>query len=245
MSDLGYLPINQTKEFDVFVVGYPKSGNTWFQNIIASLLLGLTPEFTPDCLIQEIVPDVHHKKRYKRFTDPVYFKSHFLPRPEYRKVVYLIRDGRDVMVSYFHYLEEIEKKKMDDKSKLIRFGYGLPFGKWLDHVESWMLNPYGADMLIIKYENMRKDLLCELKRFCEFALIDRDEFFLQQVVVKVSFQNMRKQEERFGWDRPNWPKEARFVRRGVVGSHKDEMESALYEELTKEAKKTLERFGYL
>src|SRR5262249_35078508 len=85
---------------DIFVVGYPKSGNTWFQNLIASLVYGVTTEFTPDTLIQELVPDLHHKRYYRRFRIPMFFKSHDLPTPAFRRVVYLIRDGRDAIISY-------------------------------------------------------------------------------------------------------------------------------------------------
>src|SRR5687768_13824154 len=98
-------PIKETKAEDVFIVGYPKSGNTWLQNLAGAVVYGVLPEFAPPALMHlELVPDVHQKQFYKRYSTPMFFKSHHLPRPEYRKVVYVLRDGRDVMVSYFQFL---------------------------------------------------------------------------------------------------------------------------------------------
>ena len=97
IEEMGRHPIDQTGAQDVFIVGYPKSGNTWYQNLVSGLVFGCNPAVTSDHVIQELVPDVHSKKFFRRFGDRAFFKSHHLPRREYRHVVYLLRDGRDAM----------------------------------------------------------------------------------------------------------------------------------------------------
>src|SRR5438067_12223108 len=67
----GLAPIGVYDPQDIFIAGYPKSGNTWFQNLIASLIYGVATELAPDALIQELVPDVHHKRYYRRFRTPM------------------------------------------------------------------------------------------------------------------------------------------------------------------------------
>ena len=91
----GYAPIREARPEDVFIVGYPRTGNTWFQNLVSGVVFGADPELTPDSVIQELVPDVHAKQYYKRFGTPTFFKSHDLPAPEHKRVIYLLRDGRD------------------------------------------------------------------------------------------------------------------------------------------------------
>src|SRR4051812_37715144 len=88
----GYTPIDEYHPEDVFIVGYPKSGNTWFQNLICGLMYGVDSRVCPALLVNDLVPDVHFNEYYHRYSTPMFFKSHSLPRPEYRRVVYLVRD---------------------------------------------------------------------------------------------------------------------------------------------------------
>lgn len=85
----------------VLIVEYPKSGGTWLGQLIADYL----------------------KLPFPRNRMPVWgksvFHSHYLPTgriPENKRIVYLVRDGRDVMVSlYFHQLIWNEKNRLNPK----------------------------------------------------------------------------------------------------------------------------------
>ena len=106
----GFTLISDLDPQDIFIAGYPKSGNSWFQELIAGVVYGVMPEFSLPALVHELVPDVHFKAFYQRFNTPMFFKTHSLPRPEYKRVVYLLRDGRDAMVSYFHHSSAVGRK---------------------------------------------------------------------------------------------------------------------------------------
>src|SRR5262249_29872529 len=160
--------IDEPEPEDIFIVGYPKSGNTWMQNLVAGLVFGVDPHLAPDSLVNELVPDVHDRSFYRRYTTPTFFKSHHLPQPEDRRVVYLVRDGRDAMVSYFHYLRALNGAE-PDFLKMVALGEGLFPCRWHEHVEAWMKNPYGARMITIRYESLKDDLVKELRKFCQFA----------------------------------------------------------------------------
>lgn len=243
-NDTGLVPISQFVEEDVFIVGYPKSGNTWFQNLAVGLIYGLDPQYTPDTLVQDLIPDVHHKRYYKRYGIPMFFKSHHLPVSEYRRVVYLLRDGRDAMVSYWHQLNAIEGKEIDFL-EMIQSGYGLFPCRWHEHVDRWLSNPYNAAMIVVKYEDMRRNPAHELNRFCEFVGIERGESLLNQVIESSSFSKMRERELVFGWDYPAWPKDKFFVRRGQVGSYVDEMPPDVLDAFLRQAAAALKKCGYL
>ena len=90
-------PIWETNPEDVFIVGYPKSGHTWLQNLVSGAVYGVDPARTPDRVIQELVPDIYERRFYRRSSTPMFFKSHELPKPEYKRVIYLLRDGRDAI----------------------------------------------------------------------------------------------------------------------------------------------------
>lgn len=240
----GLLPIAQTAKEDVFIVGYPKSGNTWMQNLVIGLIYHVDPEFAPDALVQDLIPDVHFRRYYRRYRTPMFFKSHDLPRPEYKRVVYLLRDGRDVMVSYLHQLQALQGKKIDFL-RMVKVGEGLFPCKWHEHVQAWMANPYNSEMLVLKYENLKYNPIKELRRFCEFVSVDRTEAFLRAVYEKASFDKMRKKEVDLGWDDPNWPKEHFFLRQGQVASYKREMPPDVLEAFVCEAHPYLVENGYL
>lgn len=40
----GLAHLSETVAEDVFIVGHPKSGNTWFQNLVAGVIYGVDPE---------------------------------------------------------------------------------------------------------------------------------------------------------------------------------------------------------
>lgn len=228
---------------DIFVAGYPKSGNTWVQYMMAGMVFGINTWLAPDSLIQDLIPDVNFKRFYRRYLSSMFFKTHDLPKPNYRKVIYLVRDGRDVMVSYFHHLAAIGNPP--DCLKLVSTGEGLFPCRWHEHIEAWTANPHGAQIITISYERLKEDTVTQLQRICDFAGLERERSFLEQVAGNSTFENMRKKEEKFGWLNPIWPRDKAFVRRGKVGSFKDEMPPAVLEAFMRLSTSTLRRLGYL
>lgn len=241
MAANGLLPIHDTGPHDIFVCSYPRSGVTWFQNLLAGVAFGVDPQFAHDSLIQDLVPDIHYKQFYKRYGPTAYFKSHALPQKQYRRVVYLLRDGRDVMVSYYHFLTALQGPL--DFLKLVQ-GHGLSPCPWHEHVEQWLANPHGAEMIVIRYEDLQTAAVRELRRFCAFAGLERDDACLERVVRQASFENARVKEQAQGWDNKDWPSDRPFIRRGEVGSHKDEMPPAVLAAFLERAGPTLMRLGF-
>ena len=151
----GYHSTSSYQNNDVFIVGYPKSGNTWVQNLVAGAVYGLDIEFAPDRLVQDVVPDVHMTPFYRRYRPTTFFKTHHLPMP-------------DVMVSYLHFLNALNGQALDFL-KIVETGEQLFPCKWHEHVEQWLVNPYAAEMITVRYEDLKKDALQELGRICDFA----------------------------------------------------------------------------
>lgn len=239
----GFVPVSEFLRDDVFIVGYPKSGHTWFQYLVCGVVYGVDPRFAPSALVHDLVPDIAYNKYYRRYATPMFFKSHSLPRPEFRRVVYMLRDGRDVMVSYRHYREVIDRVKYDFL-KFVSPEFELYPCHWAAHVEAWMQNPYRAEMLVIKYEDLLSDTVRELGRFCQFVGISRESDHLSAIAEASSFRNLRKKEEQMSFGRPSFPPGKFFFRRGVTGSYKDEMPPEVLQKFLDQAGETLRRCGY-
>ena len=168
---LGFIRMGDFAPDDIFIAGYPKSGNTWMQVLVSCITYGIDPDTSPDSLVQELVPDIHYKAHYKRFRETSCFKTHDLPRPEYRRVINIVSDGRDVLCSYKPYSEGLGGTF--DTDSAIDDGSGLPFGAWQDHALAWDRNPFGAEKIVVRYEDLIDDCVGELGRISRFIGITR------------------------------------------------------------------------
>ena len=238
-----YIPINNTLDNDIFIAGFPKSGNTWMQNLISGLLFGIDSNLLPDKLTQELVPDVHTKKFYKRYNNITFFKTHELPKKHMKRVIHLVRDGRDAMVSYYAMNKAMGKKITLEE--MIVSGKGIIPSKWYKHTRKWLANPHKADILIVKYEDLLIDPFLQLNRILEFSNIERDEEIINKTIIGNSFNEMKRKELEFGRDNKKWNPKNDFIRKGKIGSYKDEMPMDLIKIFESEAKKELEFFKYL
>ena len=186
----GYIPIYEFNENDIFLVAFPKSGITWLQNLIVGLLYGIDTQYLPDKLTQDIVPDIYEKSFYKRYGLFTIFKSHELPKKEYKRVIYLVRDGRDAIVSYYHYNKNlginVSLEEMVLKNKNV---FPAP---WWQHTQSWINNSFASEIIYVRYEDLLKQPLVELKRICKFLNIERDNELIQRVIEGNTFELMKK-----------------------------------------------------
>jgi len=129
---------------DIFLVSYPKSGNTWTRFLLGNLMY--PDERITFANVERKVPDLYAKSRkaLKKLPHPRIIKSHECFDPRYRRVVYIVRDPRDVAVSAYHY---------DRKGRNIPDAFPLQtyvttrfmktdeyFGTWGEHAGSWLVN---------------------------------------------------------------------------------------------------------
>lgn len=232
-------PNSEIDPADVLIVGFPKSGNTWFQTLATGVVWQIDARPLPFSLIQDLIPD-WGRPYYRRYKTPTYFKSHELPHPNYRRVVHLVRDGRDALVSYFHYQKALRRDYT--WQQLIDDGVNL-YGHWSHHAEAWLANPYDAELIRIRYEDLQTQPLVELRRFCTFAGIERSDEDLNWAIANASFDNMQRKEKDFPV-RPDYPDDQNFIRRGVVGSHLDEMPAHILAQFEAQSRQVLVRLGY-
>jgi hypothetical protein len=129
---------------DIFLVSYPKSGNTWTRFLLGNLMN--PDEAITFANVERKVPDIYaeSKRTFKRAPRPRLIKSHECFDPRYRHVIYIVRDPRDVAVSAYHY---------DRKGRNIPDGFPIEqyittrimktdeyFGSWGEHAGSWLIN---------------------------------------------------------------------------------------------------------
>ncbi len=243
----GITPIDSTRDEDVFIVGYPKSGNTWMQYIIAHMVYHLN-ETSSKVLVNAIVPDRHSNSHYLRLNSRCFFKTHSLPNERFKKVIYILRDGRDAMYSYFRM-----KYNMNQKVNIENF-FSADYKKfpssWQEHIKAWFDNPFNAEILYIKYEDLLRNNLDTLKKIAEFiGMSDLGVERLQYVGKMTRFDQLRSHEERD----PNWQKRKNdknfkkgsyFFRKGQIGDYKNEVPEGVISDFESYSKDALRLAGY-
>jgi len=201
----------------IWLASFPRSGNTFFRNILFDVYGIESSEF--------------HKETNKNVLDnfasfPV-VKTHLLPHqlPEdlqSKKAVYLIRDGRDALVSIAHHRKDIVVPGSNYYKNLVEAILargGSFFGGWSMNVEQWTSK---AD-IIIRYEDLIKDPIRQTERLRE--IMELPEPKLENL---PTFQSLKKGKSRYGSGEKKKTEQVKayadkFFRRGVVGSYKNEM----------------------
>lgn len=248
LKSQSFASIDDIRESDIFIAGFPKSGNTWMQGIVGGLLLDSTSELLTMKLINEIIPDVHVKKYYKRFFNSMVFKTHDLPKPEYKKVIHLVRDGRDVMVSYYNMGKNKSIEFPFSLKDMVIDGKGLYPSKWNQHTKEWIKNPFNAEIMLLKYEDLREFPLREMRRISEFIGLELSDTRLMAIYDNNGINNVRSRVAKFGMDNDHtWKNKpiTSFFRKGEVGNFENEMSIELINYFNSEAKDELEYFKYI
>ena len=256
---------------DVVVVSFGKSGRTWLRVMISRyyqllfsiperVLLGFDNYHRRNGEIPKIF--FTHDNYIKDYTGEFDTKAAF----HSKKVVLLVRNPKDIAVSqYFQWQHRMRpaKKKLNQYpphgSKVSAFDFvmdenvGLP--GIIEYLNLWAREAdQVSDLLVIRYEDMRKDADAVLGRVMEFLNgVPADAEAVASAVEYSSVENMRKLEEKNvfwlagGRMKPGKKGDPNSykVRRAKVGGYKDyfaDDESAQIDELV--AKKLSPTYGY-
>src|SRR5690348_17690471 len=99
----------------IWLASYPRSGNTFYR-ILLNHLFGVStqsvyndPLFEERPELSELVGHAHNDRSLHELASSprAYFvKTHELPNCDTYPAIYLVRDGRDALVSYAHYIRQ-------------------------------------------------------------------------------------------------------------------------------------------
>ena len=120
------------------------------------------------------------------FRTPTIFKSHLLPQVNYRKVIFLVRDGRDALVSYWMMMRQVHPDlSLED---VFSMEDELSPCSWEKYARCWSRNPYGADLMTLRYEDLLGEPLRELSRVSDFLGVARSAEELSSVIRGAGYR---------------------------------------------------------
>lgn len=242
----------QVRPDDAFIVSYPKSGNTWVRFLVANLLRArASVDFVA---IETLVPDIYvaTSRQLEVVRSPRLLKSHEYFDPRYPRVLYIVRDPRDVLVSYFHHQRKV--RRITDDTPLELFaesflaGTADPYGTWEQNVRSWTCACNGSEtFLTLRYEDILEDPQGALTKAAAFLSITANDDAIARAVAASSFDNMRRLEEVQGetWKPTRGTRsDVQFVRSGRAGEGRTQLAEECEARIRRTWGETMRTFGY-
>jgi len=208
---------------DIFLVSYPRSGNTWLRFLLASIIHTTTDigfnqleRYAPD-------PYLHNNDYLLGIKRPRIIKSHEKYNSGYPNVVYLYRDVRDVVISFYYYLIKQELVgSFDEYFNLFIDGKlfeGVSAGSWLVNVQSWLSNTNPEPSIIaVKYEDMLNTPEKTVCTILENLHIVYNKNTVTQAIEKYTFKRMSALERSSkGLHHLDMNRKIPFIRKGTTG----------------------------
>ena len=179
------------------IAAYPRSGSTWLRTMLVNVIY---PEANSNPeIFNRFIPGIsitHFLHAYTSKIEPRIFSTHSqYYRGLKRRTVYVLRDGRDSVLSLFRYSTTRMGIEMDFDDWFQQYTCGHV--RWDEHVKSWLTigqSTLQDDLLVVRYEDLRKDTFFELKRVCEFLNIGCSKEVLNNSIENASVANMKKWE---------------------------------------------------
>ncbi|OXB74358.1 UNVERIFIED_CONTAM: hypothetical protein H355_002423 [Colinus virginianus] len=203
------------RDDDVFNITYPKSGTTgmaeggqrgtvWMTEILSLIRSRGRPSWSQTVLNSDRMPWFSTRLGLEAalsYPSPRLLTCH-LPRHIFpksfshstAKVIYTLRDPRDVVVSYFYFCQMCNSYEdpVSFEQFLRDFLNGdLPHGSWFEHVRGWMQMKDRENFFFITYEELKQDLRGSVRCLCHFLGQDLDDDAISSVVQNASFTAMR------------------------------------------------------
>lgn len=222
-----------------FIVSYPKCGRTWLRIMLLEYINSMGHKqfhsydnsiiFAPK---SKIIKFDHDQGSW--VPAPIKSKDIIFKQSKYaqKKVVFLIRDPRDILISSWYHLRYRENIFHRDLSFFIRSEL-VGIHKIIAFMNSWVENAHLLDeILILSYETLRTDTPLFFSRILDFFDIPKEEKLVLQTIQFSSFDKMKKRELhnkrvapwlRCGTGGEGNMEKSSKIRKGKIGGYRDEL----------------------
>ena len=189
-----YYPKNQ-----YFLVSFPKTGRTWLNYMIEQIVKHSN---NPQKNNENFIFNEHDNSEIiiengTRNNPLDIFK--FTSRKRYRrgKVIFLVRDPRDVVVSHYHQVTKRSKNPFifNSISDFVKDDV-LGFNRIIHYYNLWFSQKeIPKDFILIKYEDLQYDGVNTLLKINQFLNIDITKDKIEKIYSESSANKMRKKEK--------------------------------------------------
>jgi aryl sulfotransferase len=208
------------RDDDVVIATYGKSGTTWMQQIVGQLIFGGDPDVNISALSpwmdlrvppKQVKLEAVEAQQHRRF-----LKTHLpvdaLVVSPVAKYIYVARDGRDVIWSmhnhharanaaWFAALNDTPGRvgpPIPEADPDMRHYFrnwlerdGDPFWPFWENVRSWWAIKDQPNVMLVHFEDLKRDLAGEMRRIADFLDIEVDRTVFPSMVEHCTFAWMK------------------------------------------------------
>jgi hypothetical protein len=222
----------------IWIASYPRSGNTFFRHVLAQLYGVASFErysWGPDHMPLQLsgFEDLGERSLAEMSAAhaPYFVKTHDLPDDD-NPAIYLVRDGRDALISHAHFILEYDRKVENQGPELFHDALRMlietdsSFAGWSGNVQAW--TGRSAPTAIVRFEDLVSDPLNSVRR----------------AVGEIGFRSPEAAAaEPLTFDELNRA-HPEFFRRGKIGAWREEMPHDLHEVFWRRHGETMRLLDY-
>lgn len=231
---------------DRFIVSYPRSGSTWLRTMLMHLIDPQGMSENPH-LFNEVLlgVELRNVKRINQLPSPRILASHNLYNPFLNPAIYVVRDGRDVLVSYYHY--RVSRQGLSNSFEDFFDGYlrGRYGPRWDQHVIDWLRKDRlrTEHRLLVRFEDLKANTASLLEQVALFCGLKPSHAQIELAIEESSIEHRKVIERR---REPVYaPSDRSFYRNGKTGQWQEYLTESMTKQLYEVSKSALELSGYL
>tara|TARA_B100001996_G_scaffold374641_1_gene353538 strand:- start:233 stop:1069 length:837 start_codon:yes stop_codon:yes gene_type:complete len=169
--------------------------------------------------------------------------------------IYLVRDPRDIVISYSHHLGKSNSEVVENLLNPMHYEYAKHedntyrntiMGKWSDHYNSWK-SYKTSKLLFLRYEDLINNSIKSFSKILKYLNqingLEFDEKKMLDAINQTSFKNLQKQEDLYGFNEQTG--KGRFFRKGQVGDYLKNLDNKLINKIEKTFYKEMKELNYL
>ena len=265
----------------IWLASYPKSGNTWIRLFLKSYFNSISKTFIDKGFplendyeklninytnFNEIVKNWEIMQNYINLKyQKVFLKTHnalctinnhkFTNKDNTLGAIYLVRDPRDIVVSYAHHLGQTHDQVLNGMLDSHNSELGIMknkeykrslIGRWSDNYNSWK-SFKDREVLIVRYEdlinNKENEFLRILKYLNKIVGIKIDIEKLHKSIDETSFEKLAAKEKESGFDEAT--EHGNFFRKGIVGDWKNNLDNIIVKTIENKFELEMKELKYI
>ena len=175
-------------------------------------------------------------------------------------VIHIVRDPRDVVVSFAHHNNQSIEKTTEMINKNFALGASkkemvpVYMGSWSFNYNSWKIFKNKEKYLLIKFEDLIQNKEENFKKILDFikkltkSKFEIDDKKIKKILQQIEFEKLKKLEEKEGFSEATTDKKGKkiaFFRLGKINNWKRRLDTNIKTSIEVACQKEMKELGYL